>query len=97
MIISSLLSSSVFHNYGHGTQNLSFSFLLLPLLAFFCHQIAELTDELYQQYRKELRSKIELWGNIQAFFRIIIFESWEMLFQFVLNSKSFQLIPMKPS
>ncbi len=87
---------NISHNYGHGTQNLSFNFLLLTLLAFFCHQIAELTDDLYQQCRKKLGSKIELWGNVRAFFRIIIFVSWEMLFRFVLNPKSFQLIPMKP-
>ena len=87
---------NISHNYGHGTQNLSFNFLLLTLLAFFCHQIAELTDGLYQQCRKKLGSKIELWGNVRAFIRIIIFESWELLFKFVLNPKSFQLTPMKP-
>lgn len=84
------------HNYGHGSKNLSFNFLLLTLLAFFCHQIAELTDGLYQQCRKKLGSKVELWGNVRAFIRAFIFESWEFLFQFVLNPKSFQLIPMKP-
>jgi hypothetical protein len=84
------------HNYGHGTQSLSFNFLLLTLLAFFCHQIAELTDGLYQQCRKRLGSKMELWGNVRAFLRSIIFESWEQLFSFVLNPKLFQLTPMKP-
>lgn len=87
---------NISHNYGHGTQNLSFNFLLLTLLAFFCHQIAELTDALYRECRKKLGSKIELWGNVRAFIRIILFETWEMLFKFVLNPKSFQLTPMKP-
>jgi hypothetical protein len=84
------------HNYGHGSKNLSFNFLLLTLLAFFCHQIAELTDGLYKQCRKKMGSKANLWSNVRAFVSIIIFETWEQLFKFVLDSKQFQLIPMKP-
>jgi hypothetical protein len=84
------------HNYGHGSQNLSFNFLLLTLLAFFCHQIAELTDRLYQECRKKLGSKIELWGNVRAYIKVFVFESWEMLFQFVLSPKSFQPTLIKP-
>jgi hypothetical protein len=84
------------HNYGHGSKNLSFNFLLLTLLAFFCHQIAELTDALYQQCRKKLGSKVELWGNVRAFIRVFIFESWELLFRFVLDPDSFQPTLNKP-
>jgi len=87
---------NISHNYGHGTQNLSFNFLLLTLLAFFCHQIAELTDGLYQECRKKLGSKVELWGNVRAFIKVFIFESWELLFKFVLNPKSFQPSLIKP-
>ena len=35
------------HNFGHGKKNLSINFFLLNLLAFFMHQILELTDILY--------------------------------------------------
>jgi hypothetical protein len=84
------------HNYGHGSKNLSFNFLLLNLLAFFCHQIAELTDGLYQQCRKKLGSKIELWGNVRAFIRVFVFETWELLFRFVLDPDSFQPTLIKP-
>ena len=84
------------HNYGHGTKNLSFNFLLLTLLAFFCHQIAELTDGLYQECRKKLGSKVELWGNVRTCLRIFIFDSWEFLFKFVLNPKSYQPSLIKP-
>ncbi|MDL1981259.1 MAG: hypothetical protein LWX02_07290 [Deltaproteobacteria bacterium] len=35
------------HNYGHGEKNLSMIFFMLNLLAFFTHQILELTDLLY--------------------------------------------------
>ena len=84
------------HNYGHGTNNLSFNFLLLTLLAFFCHQSAELTDGLYQQCRKKLGSKVNMWNNVRTVIRIFIFESWEMLFSFVLNPDSFQPTLVKP-
>jgi hypothetical protein len=77
------------HNYGHGKKNLSFNFLILTLFAFFSHQIAELTDPLYQACRKKLGSKLRLWGNIRAYLRIFVFDSMEMLFSFVLKPKSF--------
>lgn len=84
------------HSYGHGSQNLSFNFLLLTLLAFFCHQIAELTDGLYQACRKKLGSKKELWSRVRAYISVFVFESWEMLFQFILDHKSFQPTLIKP-
>lgn len=84
------------HNYGHGTKNLSFNFLILTLLAFFFHQIAELTDSLYQECRKKYGSKMRMWEHLRVGIRFIIFETWELLFKFVLDPKSFTLVPFKP-
>ena len=39
------------HSLGHGQQNLSFIFFMLNLLAFYVHQILELSDRLYQAVR----------------------------------------------
>lgn len=77
------------HNYGHGNKNLSFIFYLFIMLAFFFHQIAELTDGLYQAARIKRGSKQELWNAVRAAIEWFIFESWETLFQFILNPKSF--------
>ena len=77
------------HNYGHGNKSLSFIFYLFILLAFFFHQIAELTDGLYQAVRVKRGSKQEMWNAVRAAIEWFIFESWEMLFNFVLNPKSF--------
>ena len=77
------------HNYGHGQKNLSFNFLLLTLLAFYCHQIAELTEELYQQCRKKHGSKISLREQLRIAIRWFIFDTWETLFGFVLNPNAF--------
>lgn len=73
------------HNYGHGTKNLSFNFVLLTLIAFFFHQIAELTDGLFKQCREKLGSKRHLWETVRTYVKIFVFETWEMLFRFVLD------------
>lgn len=67
------------HNYGHGKKNLSMNFFLLNLLAFFMHQILELTDKLYQECRKKFGSKRNLWDHLRVSIRILIFPDWESL------------------
>jgi hypothetical protein len=77
------------HNYGHGQKNLSFNFLILTLIAFFIHQIDELTDSLYQECRARHGSKHVLWEKVRSAITWFIFESWELLFSFILNPKEF--------
>src|SRR3989337_2756593 len=67
------------HNFGHGEKHLSINFFLLNLLAFFMHQIIELTDRLYQRCRKAFSSKEELWNNLRSIIRALIFPDWETL------------------
>jgi len=75
-------------NYGHGQKNLAFNFYLLTLLAFFFHQIAELTDKQYQACRKKFGSKRLLWEKLRSWIDIIIFETWEQLLEFALTPKT---------
>lgn len=77
------------HNYGHGQKNLSFNFLILTLIAFFIHQIDELTDSLYQKCRARHGSKHALWEKVRSAIAWYIFESWDLLFSFILNPKEF--------
>lgn len=84
---------SLEHNYGHGKQHLSFNFLLLTLFAFYCHQIAELTDGLYKKVREKLGSKRHLWETVRAYIKILVFDSMEKLFEFVLTPTVFKLVP----
>lgn len=79
------------HNYGHGKDHLSFNFLLLTLFAFYCHQIAELTDSLYNAVRQKLGSKRHLWETVRAYIKILVFDSMEKLFEFVLTP--YKLMP----
>jgi hypothetical protein len=85
------------HNYGHGQNNMAFNFYLFTLLAFFIHQIFELTDRQYQACRKKLGSKKHLWETIRSYIKIIIFDSWETLLEFVLNPISYRLSPLGSS
>ena len=69
------------HNFGHGDENLSEAFFILNLLAFFFHQIFELSDTLYQSARATFSAKTEYWNTIRAAFRLIIFGSFEELLE----------------
>ncbi|MBF0319280.1 MAG: transposase family protein, partial [Nitrospirae bacterium] len=54
------------HNFGHGNKHLSMNFFLLNLLAFFFHQIFELSDVLYRQCREKFGSKRNLWEHLRV-------------------------------
>ena len=69
------------HNFGHGEKNLSESLFILNLLAFFFHQIFELSDTLYQSARATFSARTEYWNTIRAAFRLIIFNSFEELLE----------------
>ena len=69
------------HNFGHGTNNLSETFFLLNLLAFFFHQIFQLSDGLYQETRRGFSARQEFWNCIRSTFRLFVFSSWEQLLE----------------
>ena len=85
------------HNYGHGKQNLSYNMYLLTLLAFFFHQIFELTDGLYQACRKKCGSKTYLWEVLRGTIRMLVVETWEQLMDMVLNPDDYQVTVTKMS
>ena len=62
---------------------------LLTLLAFYFHQIFELTDGTYQACRKKLGSKRYMWEVLRGTIRILVFESWEHLMDFILYRESY--------
>ena len=71
------------HNFGHGTKNLSFNFLLMILIAFFIHQILELIDETFKKCRKMHGSRRSLWINLRVTINTLILESWDMLMEYM--------------
>ena len=64
------------HNFGHGKKHLSHNLYLLTLLAFFFHQVFELTDPAYQLCRRSLGSKRLLWETFRVLIRYFVFDTW---------------------
>ena len=71
------------HNFGHGKLNLSYIFFLLNVLAFFMHQIFELTDPLYGKCRAKAGSRVEFFNRLRYAIQLILFKNWEHLFNFI--------------
>lgn len=71
------------HNYGHGSQYLSTNFFVLNLLAFYIHQIFELTDQLYQQCRLKTSSRKEYFSLLRHTFQILLFRDWQHFLNFI--------------
>jgi hypothetical protein len=69
------------HNFGHGENNLSEAFFLLNLIAFFMHQIFELTDRMYREARSGFGSRREYWNIIRSVFKLFIFMNWEQVLE----------------
>jgi len=71
------------HNFGHGWKNAVYNFFLFILPAFFVHQILELTDPLFQACRKKFSARKKMWNQLRCTIRIMVFESWSQLPEFV--------------
>lgn len=78
------------HNFGHGQKNLSYIFFLLNVLAFFAHQIFELTDPLYQECRSKFSSRLEFWNQLRCTVRILIFPNWEAVLLVIIDPENNQ-------
>lgn len=83
------------HNYGHGKKNLSYNMYLLTLLAFYFHQIFELTDGVYQACRASFGSKSHLWENFRATIRILVVDDWAHLMDLLLNPDNYEVTATK--
>lgn len=81
------------HSYGHGTENLSFNFFILTLLALLFHQIHALVDEIYQQARLRYGSLQRFWNELKGTIRMVLFKSWDQLLIFVFKPPP--LIPVE--
>jgi len=83
------------HNYGHGNHNLSYNLYLLTLLAFYFHQIFELTDGVYQACRVSFGSKAHLWENFRATIRMLVVDDWAHLMDLLLNPDNYEVTAIK--
>ena len=75
------------HNFGHGKQHLSHNLYLLTMLAFFFHQIFELSDPAYQLCRRSYGSKRLLWETFRVLIRYFVFDSWNQTMLKVMSGR----------
>ena len=61
----------------------------MNLLAFFMHQIFELTDSLYMAVKQKCGSKQAMWERLRGILAVLIFDSWENLLERLLTPKRF--------
>ena len=71
------------HNYGHGSQHLAMNFFVLNLLAFYMHQIFELTDRLYQRCRLKTSSRKAYFSLLRYTFQFLLFSDWQHFLNFI--------------
>ncbi len=69
------------HNYGHGHDNLCFNFYIFTLLAFYIHQILQLTDLLFQKTRAKIGTLKGFWNELRCLFNRFLYESWESMME----------------
>lgn len=71
------------HNFGHGEQYLSMILVLLNLLAFLCHTVLDLCDQVYHRLRDALRVRKTFFNDLKALTRYMLFESWDQMLNFM--------------
>ena len=72
------------HNWGH-VNGESFNFYLLTMLAFYIHQILDMTDPLFQWCRRLGRTFKQFWNDMEFLFRMFLFDSWESMLCFYIE------------
>jgi hypothetical protein len=81
--------------HGHGKRYLSYNMYLLTLLAFYFHQIFELTDGAYQTCRAKAGSKQYLWEVFRGTIQFLVIDSWEEMMDLYLNPDDYEVTKTK--
>ena len=59
------------------------NFFVLNLLAFYMHQILDLTDRLYQDCRSKTSARKEYFSLLRHMFQILLFRNWHHMLTFI--------------
>ena len=78
------------HNYGHGTENLCYNFYNFTLLAFFMHQIHQLTDNLFKKVREKYGRMDSLWQEMRTALCWFYFDGMEELWLFLSGDERYR-------
>jgi hypothetical protein len=67
------------HNFGHGQHNLAAVLAILNLLAFACHTVADLVDDLWQRARVKAHTRLGFFNHLRSITVFVVFTSWHEL------------------
>lgn len=81
------------HNFGHGDHHLANVFFTLNLLAFLIHTAQHLVNTSYRLLRETLSVRRTFFNDLRALTRYMVFESWESLFEFMIDGLELDLPP----
>ena len=73
------------HNWGH-VNGEAFNFYIFIMIAFYMHQIFEMTDRLFQWCRKVCVTYKDLWADLLSLFKFMVFASWESMLCHCINT-----------
>lgn len=79
------------HNFGHGHKHLSTVLFALNLLAFLTHTAQHLVDDAYRLLRDTLAVRRTFFHDLKALTRYMLFDSWDVLFAFMLDGMELSL------
>ena len=74
------------HNYGHGKKKLSFIFIILNFLAYMLHQLASLSDSLFQMAMEMTDKNYGLWADVKVILQYFVWDSWDSLWKHIIKS-----------
>jgi hypothetical protein len=81
------------HNFGHGNSHLANIFFSLNLLAFLVHTAQHLLNKAYRLLRDTLAVRRTFFNDLKALTRYIVFDSWESLFEFMIDGLELDMPP----
>lgn len=85
------------HNFGHGEQYLCTNFALLMMLAFLIDQVQQLCNEVFQQALKKSEWKKYLWDDVRSMFRLLPFDSMEMIYKAIIHGVKSDFLAIPPN
>ena len=69
------------HNFGHGKANLAAVLATLNMLAFACHTVCDIAEELWRQAMAALGRRTRFFENLRSLTVYLVFPDWDHLLQ----------------
>jgi len=76
------------HNFGHGSENLSFNFYILNVLAFLVHQILHIVSKDFNRLYESEGSYFAMYDTMKHALKFLVFESFDELIFICIDDNS---------